>query len=83
MKTREYILRDYCHHVGIGVSLGRRLRSLLWHRRNKEEGLPDDSVVKGLPVRAEDMSSVPRHRREIPHAVEQLSLCATSIEPAP
>ena len=42
---------------------------------------PDAPVVKNLPCNAKDMGSVPGLGTKIPHATEQLSLCATTTEP--
>ena len=39
-------------------------------------GFPGGSVVKNIPVNARDMGSIPG-----PHAMEQLSPCATTTEP--
>jgi len=39
-------------------------------------GFPAGSVVKNMPAKAGDMGSIPDQ-----HAAEQLSLCATTIEP--
>ena len=39
---------------------------------------PGGAVVKNTPANAEDMGSIPG---KIPHAMEQLSLCATTTEP--
>ena len=44
---------------------------------------PGGPVVKNLPARAGDMSSVPGPGRLTPHIVEQVSLCAAATEPAP
>ena len=38
-------------------------------------------VVKNLPCDAKDMGSIPGQGTKIPHATEQLSLCATTTEP--
>ena len=42
---------------------------------------PDDPVVKNLPCNAKDMGSIPGQGTKIPHATEQLSLCAITTEP--
>ena len=82
-KQRIYFKKYYCHHAGIGgVSLGRRLRSLLWHRRNKEEGLPWWLNDKEPTCQGRRHGFGP-WTGKIPHVVEQLSLCATTIEPVP
>ena len=38
-------------------------------------------MVKNPPANAGDMGSIPGQGTKIPHAVEQLSLCATTTEP--
>ena len=37
-------------------------------------------MVKNLPCNAGDIVLIPGHRAEIPHAIEQLSLCVAIIE---
>ena len=44
------------------------------------EGFPGGPLVKSPPGKAEDISSIPGLK--MPHAVEQLSPCATIAEPA-
>ena len=39
---------------------------------------PGDPVVKNLPCNAGDAGSIPGLETKIPHAVEQLSPCATT-----
>ena len=39
-------------------------------------------MVKNLPSSAGDAGSMPGQGTKIPHATEQLSLCAASTEPA-
>ena len=43
------------------------------------EGFPGGSVVKHLPTK--QGTWVRAHSRKIPHASEQVSLCATAVEP--
>ena len=82
-KQRIYFKKYYCHHAGIGgVSLGRRLRSLLWHRRKKEEAIPWWLNGKEPTCQGRRHGFSP-WTGKIPHVVEQLSLCATTIEPVP
>ena len=45
------------------------------------KGFPGGTVVKNLPANAGDTGLSPVSRK-IPHAAEQLSLCATTAEPA-
>ena len=42
---------------------------------------PGDPVDKNLPCNAGDVSSIPGQGTKIPHAMEQLSLLATTTEP--
>ena len=42
---------------------------------------PDGPVVKNLPCKAGDVGSIPGWGTKIPHALEQLSLCAATPEP--
>ena len=42
--------------------------------------IPGDPVVKSLPSNAGDTGSIPGQGTKIPHAVGQLSLCATTRE---
>ena len=42
---------------------------MLWH-------FPGGSVVKNLPCNAGDAGSIPGQGTKIPHAMEQLSICA-------
>ena len=42
---------------------------------------PDGPVVKNLPSNAADAGSIPGQGTKIPHAAEQLSLCAATTEP--
>ena len=41
---------------------------------------PGGSVVKNLPANARDTGSIPSWRTKIPHALEQLGLCAATTE---
>ena len=50
------------------------------HMKNKYWGFLGDSVVKHPPSNAGDTGFDPWFRK-IPHAMEQLSPCATTIEP--
>ena len=43
---------------------------------------PTGPILKNPPCNAEDASSIPGQGTKIPHATEQLSLCATATEPA-
>ena len=45
------------------------------------QDFPDGPVVKNLPYNAKNMGSIPGQGAKIPHATEQLSLCATTTEP--
>ena len=47
----------------------------------KKEGFPGGAVGGNLPANAGDTGSIPGPGR-FPHATEQLSLCATTTEPA-
>ena len=51
-----------------------------WKKRKKARDFPGGTVVKNLPANAGDTGSIPGGK--IPHAPEQLSLCATTTEPA-
>ena len=42
---------------------------------------PGGTVVKNLPANTGDMGSIPGPETKIPHAVRQLSPCATTTEP--
>ena len=42
---------------------------------------PGGTVVKNLPSNAGDAGSIPGQGTKIPHALGQLSLCATTAEP--
>ena len=48
--------------------------------KDTKPGLPCGPVVKHLPASAEDMGSIPALGTKIPHAVGQLSPCATTTE---
>ena len=48
--------------------------------KNSIEGFPGGSVLKNLPANAVDVGLIPASR-EIPHAEEQIRLCATTVEP--
>ena len=53
----------------------------LWGESEKgSQDLPSGPVVKNLPCNAENTSSIPGRGTKIPHAVEQLSPHATTIE---
>ena len=43
---------------------------------------PAGPAVKNLPYNAGDVRSIPGQGTKIPHAAGQLSLCATTTEPA-
>ena len=47
-----------------------------------EGDFPGGPMVKNLPSNAGDVGSIPGWGTKIPHAVGQLSLCATTTEPA-
>ena len=49
--------------------------------KTENMGFPGGAVVKNPPANAGDMGSSPGPGK-IPHAAEQLSLCATTTEPA-
>ena len=49
--------------------------------RESSWDFPGGTVVKNLPANAGDMGSIPGPGR-FPDATEQLSLCATTTEPA-
>jgi len=53
-----------------------------WYVRYHSGDFPGGPVVKDLPCNAVDTSSIPAWGTKIPHATEQLRLCATSAEPA-
>ena len=40
-------------------------------------------MVKNLPCNVEDVRSIPGPRTKIPHAREQIRLCAIASEPMP
>ena len=46
-------------------------------------GFPGGSVVKNLPASEGDTGSTPPWSGKIPHAMEQLSPCATTIKFVP
>ena len=50
-------------------------------KRKRYRDFPGGAVVKNLPANAGDTGSSPGPGR-FPHAVEQLSLCTTTTEPA-
>ena len=43
-------------------------------------GFPGDSMVKNSPTNSVDTGLISGLRTKIPHAAEQLSTCATTIE---
>ena len=49
------------------------------HQESRED-FPDGAVDKNLPANAGDTGSIPGSGK-IPHAVDQLNLCATTTEP--
>ena len=49
-------------------------------KKNKQD-FPGGPVIKNLPCNAGDVGSIPGQGTKIPHALEQLSLCATATEP--
>ena len=51
-------------------------------KRSPNEGLPWGPVVKNPPCNEGGAGSIPGRGTKIPHASEELSPCATSIEPA-
>ena len=53
--------------------------SLLFNMLSRD--FPDGPVVRNHPCNAEDMGSIPGQGTKIPHAAEQLSLCAETTEP--
>ena len=58
------------------------LSILSYHILNKIQGFSGGPEVENLPCNAGDMSSIPGQGTKIPDAVEQLSQCATTAEPA-
>ena len=53
----------------------------LWGESEKgSQDLPSGPVAKNLPCNAGNISSIPGQGTKIPHAVEQLILCATTAE---
>ena len=69
-------------HTGIFYFLIRNVTKGLINLNQKPRswGFPGGPVVKNPPANAGDTGSSPGPR--IPHAAEQLSLCATTTEPA-
>ena len=53
---------------------------MLGHKISLKRDFPGGAVVKNLPANAGDTASSPGSGR-FPHAVEQLSPCATTTEP--
>ena len=49
--------------------------------KSKYRAFPAGPVVKNLPCNEKDMGSIPGEGTKIPHATEQLSLCATTTAP--
>ena len=47
-----------------------------------DQDFPDSLVAKNLPATAGDIDSIPGPGTKIPYATGQLSLCATTTEPA-
>ena len=50
--------------------------------KNKKQDFPGGLVVKNLPSNSRDTGSIPGQGTKIPHAAGQLSLHATTTEPA-
>ena len=48
----------------------------------RERDFPGGPVIKNPSCNAGDVGSIPCWRTKIPHAEEQLSLCAATTEPA-
>ena len=64
-----------------GIEVYRRQRKSKSKRlRNEKEGFPGSVVIKNPPANAGDLGSIP-YLGTIPHAMEQLSLWATTREP--
>ena len=55
--------------------------SLNLKQRCSSRDYPDGSVVKNLPADAGDMGLITDRERSHPHAAEQLSMYAATIEP--
>ena len=49
--------------------------------KKKRQDFPGGPVIKNLPCNEGDVGSIPGQGTKIPHALEQLSLCATTTEP--
>ena len=50
-------------------------------KKSTNRASPGGAVVKNLPANAGDAGSSPGQGTKIPHAMEQLSPCATTTEP--
>ena len=73
-------------HVGVAGSnpgWGMKIQHAVQLKKKKRlfKGFPGGSVVKNLPAVDKGHQFNPWSRK-IPHAMEQLSLCATTTEPA-
>ena len=66
-RVAELDMTEETYHAGIQAACG---------------AYPGGSVVKNLPANARDPGLVPGWRTKIPHAVEQLGLCAATTEPS-
>ena len=56
-------------------------KDLKFHCKTNIKGFPGGSVVKNPPASEGDMGSIPGQGTKTPHTKEQLSPCATTIEP--
>ena len=63
--------------VGAGGDESRVNRTI---KRANSLDFPGGSVAKNLPCNAGDEGLIPSQGAKIPHAMEQLSLCATTTE---
>ena len=52
-----------------------------FHYKTNVKGFPGGSVVKNPPASVGNTGSIPGQGTKTPHAKEQLSPCATTIEP--
>ena len=71
MNTSQFII---CEFFTKGQDLDGQNKKFILH-------FPGGAVVKNLPANTGDMGSIPGPETEIPHAVRQLSPCATITEP--
>ena len=69
----------WIHHKCILQTLGKPLKKV--KKKKYNWGFPGGLVVKNPPANAADSGWIPPCSGDIPHAEEQLSLCATTTEP--